>query len=238
MKKPVIAYRIWQLDNSNILRSVYKNDFIWTPGEAAKSNKLPNYYFSEPRLDLSFGIHAFKKMDDLLEYLKYQHLTQAYLLYHIVGLPKLYIIGQVALWGKIVEQESGYRAEFAYPHKLEFTYSHGLHHEYDLKEIENNLRRSYGCEVLDFKFTGNKIYPEESTMGCEFYDATKIEFFRGRILKVDGNNTRMHTENLGKIEKIMPFLYAVERTLSPYIGYFNLFYNGIKRIFRKLCSRD
>jgi hypothetical protein len=62
------------------------------------------------------------------------------------------VIGRVANWGKIVECELGWRAQFSYPVSLEIPY--------EIWKLARPLQRAYGCkvELVNFlKQPGNAI---------------------------------------------------------------------------------
>ena len=52
------------------------------------------------------GIYAFKKLADLLRALEAS------------GLEAIAVVGEVSLWGTVIEFERGYRASFAYPYSF------------------------------------------------------------------------------------------------------------------------
>ena len=70
--KSIIAYRAWTIGGSDKLTSVYKQNVIWTPGEAIVSNMPPNFHGADPNADTSWGIHAFKNMGDLLQWIMFR----------------------------------------------------------------------------------------------------------------------------------------------------------------------
>lgn len=98
-----------------------KYKLIACPGSPCDSHK-PYYH-------PACGIYAFKTREQLLDQLKNDWVWAGY--GWSVGLSARYVIGQIALWGRIAEHEHGYRAQFAYPHK--FVWAHGV----DLKEMSD-----------------------------------------------------------------------------------------------------
>lgn len=83
------ALRCWEIAG-NYLTSI--NGVIWIPGQPMRE--------AEVTITNGAGVHAFKTMEKLLEnYGKHSPIA----------------IGRVHLWGRIVEHEDGYRAEFAVP---------------------------------------------------------------------------------------------------------------------------
>ena len=143
---------LWGLQKLPVSLASYASTTCWPPGEALKTDILPSK-------DRVRGIHAWKNMDDLLKYFYILSIT-----HH-----RYLVIGQVALWGEVIEQKLGYRAQYAYPYKLEFLITARNDSKSKYKYIENTLRNNYGCEVNDFHYTGNK----------EYNDGTKITFENG-----------------------------------------------------------
>lgn len=115
----IIAYRGWRVEGET-LRSVYKRDHVWEPHVPMTGDVRGEY-----------GVHAFKEAAHLRTYIaSYQlhdmtahYLTRA--LYWGTEEPEgkvkmsVYAIGQVALWGEVIEHDRGYRAEFAKIIKIE-----------------------------------------------------------------------------------------------------------------------
>jgi hypothetical protein len=76
---------------------------VWPPGAAleARCHATADHH-STPQADCSCGIYAFKTRQDL-EGSEYGHMP---------------VYGRVALWGRVIEHEHGYRAQRAYPTQL------------------------------------------------------------------------------------------------------------------------
>lgn len=115
----IIAWRAWRVEQHGdeaLLRSVVV-DTIWPPGRALEAQDIP-----PPRASTHGpGIYAAKnKMGGLRAARDWS----------------CSVYGSVALWGRVTEHERGFRAQFAYPHRI----------------ICSNptqaqaLRRVYGCE--------------------------------------------------------------------------------------------
>lgn len=93
----ILAWRCWKL-SSFWLTSTYMDSQRWPHEEPLEGNPAK----------ADEGIHAFKELAGVQRYIK------AYF-----GAPScVLIIGQVWLWGEVVEHETGYRAEFAKPASL------------------------------------------------------------------------------------------------------------------------
>jgi preprotein translocase subunit YajC len=110
---PVIAWRVWQLAKGGIASL---NGQPWLPGEPLTAScaapalvgpllrgAYPRHGADEvPALKCSCGVYATSSFSFLrrMEYERYG------------------IKGEVYLWGKVVEHENGWRAQFAYPKSL------------------------------------------------------------------------------------------------------------------------
>ena len=99
---PIIGHRVWRWDNAG-LKSL--NGKRWPPGQplAAKCGAGQAHDAHEtPHLDCTCGVYAAKNRE---------HLRQ-------LGYEGRGIRGEVYLWGRLVEHELGWRAQFAYPRSL------------------------------------------------------------------------------------------------------------------------
>jgi len=102
---PVIGHRVWRWDAAG-LSSL--NDKRWPPryplaarcgaGNAHEAHQVP-----QP--ECTCGVYAAKSREHLRS----------------MGYERYGICGQVHLWGKVVEHERGFRAQFAYPKSLVLT---------------------------------------------------------------------------------------------------------------------
>lgn len=90
----IIGYRAWMLDSKGFLRGMFMSDYVWLPGKVEHA----------PVVDRTWGagLHAFKTLAD------------AKAQYGMYATPTASVaFGRVALWGEVIEHESGYRAEYA-----------------------------------------------------------------------------------------------------------------------------
>lgn len=94
----IIGYRAWMLTKDYRLRSMFHDDYIWTPGGTERSEVVDGVYGA--------GLHAFKS------------LAQAHKQYDCYGVAGTVIFGTVDLWGEVIEHEGGYRAEYAAVHSV------------------------------------------------------------------------------------------------------------------------
>ena len=99
---PIIGWRVWRWDASG-LRSL--NGKPWSPGQplAAKCGAGNAHDAHEPpQADCTCGVYAARSLDHLRK----------------IGLDRYGILGEVDLWGTVMEHELGWRAQFAYPKTL------------------------------------------------------------------------------------------------------------------------
>jgi len=94
----IIAYRAWivRLINGQVLYEAMHTDALWLNGEMSAC-QLGGQSVSDYGLA---GVHAWKTLEQARAY---------------IGTPNLYttvVVGEVELWGEVVEHDLGYRAEF------------------------------------------------------------------------------------------------------------------------------
>jgi len=134
---PVVGYRVWTLGAAG-LKSLCGER--WRPGEslAARCRACtivgrpgPTHDHDAPRVDCTCGIYSAKKLG---------HLCGG-------GYEQYAVHGEVYLWGKVVEHEQGWRAQFAYPKKLVLSPDVV---SLTLQEIQPRLRAlvSYGSDIF------------------------------------------------------------------------------------------
>jgi hypothetical protein len=124
---PIIGYRSWVLDTDRrserlrlILRSMVKRDAVWPVRKAMAARCLcddqrgyivpfrgwlpvATSKLKYPTEAHSCGIYAFKNLENTAKMSR-------------TGPPVVF--GKCALWGRVIEHERGYRAQFAYPLSL------------------------------------------------------------------------------------------------------------------------
>ena len=101
---PVFGWRYWQLSPGRLLRSVTQRQFEWPPGRVLRAVCVEVGH-PAPADRCNCGLYA----NPDLEALRQHGLCLA---------PDVIVLGQVALWGKVVDDEPSYRGEFAYPARL------------------------------------------------------------------------------------------------------------------------
>ena len=135
LTEPIVAYRVWRLPFSMEIIALLSCNYlhVW-PFQQPIDFRSGQISSEKINTKNCIGIHAWKSMNQAVKY--YSILERDDSL--------KYAIGQVYLWGKIAEHEDGYRAEYAYPRKIEYIDCHPSYRE----GIAKNLRNNYGCEVI------------------------------------------------------------------------------------------
>jgi len=101
---PVFGWRYWQLSPRRLLRSVTQRSFEWPPGRVLKAVCVEIGH-PAPAERCNCGLYA----NPELEALRQHGLCLA---------PDVVVVGQVALWGRVIVDEPSWRGEFAYPARL------------------------------------------------------------------------------------------------------------------------
>lgn len=102
LREPILAYRAWRIAE-NLLHSC-TSDCAWQPRE--RMDARCSYGIEHARVpawDCQCGFYAYK--------------TDAALTRSRYARGRI-VIGRVALWGRVVDHDHGYRAEHAYPQVL------------------------------------------------------------------------------------------------------------------------
>jgi hypothetical protein len=97
---PVVAYRVWHLGPCGLTSL---NGEFWHPNQTLEAVcwRSVNRH-TPPHGDCSCGIYAAKSLDHLRG----------------IGYAERGVLGEVYLWGTVVEHKLGWRAQFAYPKTL------------------------------------------------------------------------------------------------------------------------
>lgn len=103
--EPIVAWRSWGLtgwrDGSHLLlRPVARRAAPWKPREVAEATCRTSPFHAAPATECRCGLYASPTLD-LLRRTKCPA-----------------VLGRVALWGRVIEHERGFRAHFAYPQRL------------------------------------------------------------------------------------------------------------------------
>lgn len=103
---PVLGWRQWSLDRYDRLRSPIYAPRAWMPQmrlEAVCANSaLPRGTHVAPNEECRCGVYANNTAEQCVILMPSENA----------------LVGQVALWGKVVEHEDGFRAQYAYPVRL------------------------------------------------------------------------------------------------------------------------
>jgi hypothetical protein len=103
--EPLMAWRAWALTGRSdgtdlLLRPVASRSRPWRPREIAEAVCKSARFHHAPEPGCTCGLHA----------------TNGYELLRKTRCPA--VLGRVALWGRVIEHELGYRSQFAYPQRL------------------------------------------------------------------------------------------------------------------------
>lgn len=103
--EPILAWRAWALTGRRdgaglLLRPVAKRARTWQPREIVEASCRTSRWHDAPDPGCTCGLHATHSVDVLRR----------------TRCPA--VLGRVALWGRVIEHEYGYRAQYAYPQRL------------------------------------------------------------------------------------------------------------------------
>ena len=100
--EPIVAWRTWALTGhrdgtSLLLRPVAGRSRPWRPMQIAEAGCKHTRLHASPSLECTCGLHGTHGLDLLRR----------------TRCPA--VLGRVALWGRVIEHDLGYRAQYAYP---------------------------------------------------------------------------------------------------------------------------
>jgi len=103
--EPIVAWRAWALTGHRdgtelLLRPVAKRARTWRPREIVEASCRTSRWHEAPDPACTCGLHGTHGLEVLRK----------------TKCPA--VLGRVALWGRVIEHEHGYRAQFAYPQRL------------------------------------------------------------------------------------------------------------------------
>ena len=119
---PIVGYRGWLLREGKLSSYVvdnfwipqkanvaqcggYENVKFWGPHKIQSGPQLiAHASYAAPLAECGCGLYAFKTLPYLVEWLEHRE-------------PNI-VVGEVYLWGKIVDCQYGYRAQYAYPKRF------------------------------------------------------------------------------------------------------------------------
>jgi transcriptional regulator with XRE-family HTH domain len=132
--EPLIGWRCWHvLPHEGLLRPIYKRGLVWKPRQALEA-LCPEEPHEVPAENCRCGVWTVCH-PMLLDEVGWTTAPPK----GIGKLPGIMVVGEVSLWGKIIQHERGWRASCAYPrHLYVFT---------DDPLIAETLRERYGVPV-------------------------------------------------------------------------------------------
>jgi hypothetical protein len=127
-REPILAYRSWRISNGMLQSCTC--DCVWHPRERMEARCNRNIrHTSVPNWDCQCGFYGYKSEEALAA----------------SGYPRTgddqTVQGRVALWGRVIDHDLGYRAERAYPQLL---YLGG--DQFD--EVVRSLAERYAIECM------------------------------------------------------------------------------------------
>lgn len=142
---PLVGWRVWSLEMTYAGKIRLTSSYAWygkwpinTPFRA----KCLITWHAAPHIECTCGIYAAKDLKQIKKILSWDILR---------------VLGQVSLWGRVVEGKKGYRAEFAYPRNLWVPPGISVYYIYHPKR---------GCSV---PVSGERILQDLSEYGVEAY---------------------------------------------------------------------
>lgn len=165
--EPIRAWRVWRLGGSSAVPLIVSASsgvgWVWRPREWPEAVCI----YHHPDWP-SFGKSQYRSMHSTEEPhpvparhgckcgywgMKDKLFPQTTLATEVVRTSTL--IGEVALWGRVVETELGYRAQYAYPLNIQFRKPHVLaiagNRYVDQPEVARLLSEAYGIPVYTFE---------------------------------------------------------------------------------------
>ena len=115
LREPIVGWRQWNFMYPHFLANL-RQDTIYVPREKleARCEQEDHSEQQAPHLTCSCGIYAYKEKPRLLGDIRITYGRP--LAPPVSGLRLVY--GEINLWGKVIEHEDGYRAQFGYPKRL------------------------------------------------------------------------------------------------------------------------
>lgn len=98
---PITAWRVWGVSNQKLC--AIGSQGIWEPKKPMEAICNAGGSHPAPQNDCNCGMWSFKTLDGLVA------ATKSY---------QVKVLGQVSLWGRVIETENGFRAQYAYPKEL------------------------------------------------------------------------------------------------------------------------
>lgn len=163
---PVVGYRVWQWDATGLRSLNGEKWFAHQPlsavcradacGSIAGLSKATHNPAQLPSFSCTCGVYAAKTIE---------HLRQC-------GYKKFGVHGEVYLWGKVVEHERGWRAQFAYPKSL-FLAADAI--PFSLSEINSRLKTlgEFGTDIFLLLHDSERVVLWKRSAG---FDAVGLDY--------------------------------------------------------------
>ena len=107
--EPVLGWRLWHVRDGRLLS--WSQDAVW-PGQERMEARCRRFLRSgcseAPGRGHACGIYAVRERDDAEGLLR-----------DLPPLPGPVAVGLVSLWGRVIENVGGWRAQYAYPYALQ-----------------------------------------------------------------------------------------------------------------------
>jgi hypothetical protein len=115
LREPIVGWRQWNFMYPHFLANLRK-DTIYVPREKIEARCEQEDHSEQlaPHLTCTCGIYAYKEKPRLLGEIR---ITYGRPMAPPVSGVRL-VYGEINLWGKVIEHEDGYRAQFGYPKRL------------------------------------------------------------------------------------------------------------------------
>lgn len=139
---PIIGYRIWCWSPGLKRLLSLGGSEKWTPGQAMEALcRDPQYILAPqhdtPVFDCECGIYAAKSIEELN---RAGYTIPSFLFDRMSRATLPCVRGEVWLWGRVVEHEHGYRAQYAYPKSVEIP---GCHYVFNAKIDVRDIEKAY-----------------------------------------------------------------------------------------------
>ena len=179
VREPIVGWRQWNFMYPHFLANL-GNDTIYVPREKIEAHceqystigalvrRKDHSEQQSPHLTCTCGIYAYKEKPRLLGEIR-----------NIYSGPRL-VYGEINLWGKVIEHEDGYRAQFGYPKRLWCTPA--------IEPLAGWIGYVYGvpCEVMpsgdgeEIKISSPRSKPDPKTIitkyACGHELTIKVEY--------------------------------------------------------------
>lgn len=137
----LVGWRAWGVypdADPPLLQSLKYAGAVWTPGERMEATcggaRIAAWHSKDegiPGNNCGCGLYAAKTREHLQSMNYHRYDAERRGLFHVMG--------EVELWGRVVEGTQGWRAEFGYPRTL--------YVPFEAHRLVKPLRDSYGCKV-------------------------------------------------------------------------------------------